>query len=73
MDYLSKSERPFMKSGGRKDSELTIFLDRSLRPMVRLNSGIRNRHNFFSVGDFLFQKIETDSVNLADSGDIKIP
>ena len=37
----------------------------------RLNSGIKNRHNFFLWAIFLFQKIGTDSVNQADSGDIK--
>ena len=43
-----------------------------VQTMTKLNSGIENRHNFF-VGDiFLFQRLETDSVNQADSGDIKI-
>ena len=39
--------------------------------MCRLNSGIRNRNNFFVCGIFLFQKIGNDSVNHADSGDIQ--
>ena len=38
----------------------------------RFNSGIRNRHNFFMWAIFLFEKLGTDSVNYADSGDIKI-
>ena len=40
--------------------------------IVRLNSGIRIRHNFFVWAVFLFEKLGTDSVNYADSGDIKI-
>ena len=40
--------------------------------ILRLNSGIRIRHNFFVWAVFLFQKLGTDSVNYADSGDIKI-
>ena len=38
----------------------------------RLNPGIKNRHNFFLSAIFLFQKLWTDWVNHADSGDIKI-
>ena len=37
--------------------------------MGRLNSGIRIRDNFLSEWFFLFQKIEIDSVNHADSRD----
>ena len=40
--------------------------------MTRLNSGIRNRHNFFVWAIFLIEKLGTDSVNYADSGNIKI-
>ena len=40
--------------------------------MFRLNSGIKNRHNFFVWAIFLFEKLGTDSVNYADSRDIKI-
>ena len=40
--------------------------------MTRLNSGIRNRHNFFVWAIFLFENFGTDSVNYADSGDIKL-
>ena len=43
-----------------------------IRVMVRLNSGIKDRHNFFMWAIFLFEKLGTDSVNYADSGDIKI-
>ena len=38
----------------------------------RLNSGIRNRYNFVMWAIFLIQKLGTDSVNHADSGDTKI-
>ena len=38
----------------------------------RLNSGIENRNNFFAWAIFLIQKVGTDSVIYADSGDIKI-
>ena len=40
--------------------------------MNRLNSGIRNRHNFFLWPIFIYQKIVADSVSHADSGDIKV-
>ena len=40
--------------------------------IFRLNSGIRNRHNFFVWAIFIFEKLGTDSVNYADSRDIKI-
>ena len=40
--------------------------------MRRLNSGIQNRHYFFEWAFFLFQKLRTDSVIYADSGDINI-
>ena len=39
--------------------------------MCRLNSGIKNRNNFFAWTIFLIQKIGTNSVIYADSGDIK--
>ena len=56
------------------------FLDRRSRStadclflvMSRLNSGIKNRNNFFVRAFFYFQKIGTDSVYQADSRDIKI-
>ena len=38
----------------------------------RLNSGIKNRNNFFVRAFFYFQKIGTDLVYQADSRDIKI-
>ena len=38
----------------------------------RLNSGIRNRHNFFLRAIFLLLKVGNESVNHADSRDIKI-
>ena len=44
--------------------------------MIRLNSGIKNRHNFFlwaiTYGRFLYQKVVADSASPADSGDIKV-
>ena len=39
--------------------------------MNRLNSGIKNRHNFFLISIFLVQNVESDSVNLSDSGNIR--
>ena len=41
-------------------------------PISRLNSGIKNRNNFFVWQFFSIQKIGTDSVNQADFGDIGI-
>ena len=38
----------------------------------RLNSGNKNPQNVFLGAIFLFQKMGTDSVNHADSGDIKV-
>ena len=43
----------------------------SLGNILNMNSRIRNRNNFFVWATFLFQKIENDSVNRADSGDIQ--
>ena len=40
--------------------------------MARLNSGNKNPQNVFLGAIFLFQKTGTDSVNHADSGDIKV-
>ena len=54
--------------------KLTIMMDGlSLgKFMSRLNAGIRNRQNFSPWVILSFQKIRTDSVNCADSGDTKI-
>ena len=38
----------------------------------RLNSGTKNRNNFFVWAIFLIQKVGINSVIYADSGDIKI-
>ena len=38
----------------------------------RLNSGIKNRNNFFAWAIFLIGKVGNNSVIYADSGDIKI-
>ena len=43
-----------------------------LKKMVRLNSGIKNRLNFLAWAIYIFQKVVSDSVNHADSEDIKI-
>jgi len=40
--------------------------------IVGLNSEFKNQNNFFAWAIFLIQKIGTNSVNYADSGDIKI-
>ena len=40
--------------------------------IFRLNSGNKNPQNFFLGAIFLFKKKGTDSVNHADSGDIKV-
>ena len=39
--------------------------------IIRLNSGIKNRYNFFIHAIFLFPIIGTDSVHDAESGDSK--
>ena len=49
-----------------------LFFRNFLGAIVRLNSGIRTQHNFSVWAIFLFQKLATDSVNCADSGDIKL-
>ena len=48
------------------------FLTEIYGHMTRLNSGIKNRNNFFVRAFFYFQKTGTDSVYQADSRDIKI-
>ena len=40
-------------------------------PLLGWIPGVRNRHNFFLLVIFSFQKIETDSVYHADSRDIR--
>ena len=40
--------------------------------IARLNSRIRNRHNFFLRPIYIFQKVLSDSVNHADSRDKKV-
>ena len=40
--------------------------------MSRLNPGIGNWYNYFPLVIFLFSKIETDTVNHFDSGNIEI-
>ena len=47
-------------------------LKRTYFRMLRLNSGIWNRLNFFLWAIFLFQKSGNDSMNHSDSGHIKI-
>ena len=53
----------------RSDSSSTPVRSMTIH---RLNSGIRNRHNFFLRPIYIFQKVLSDSVNHADSGDIKV-
>ena len=53
----------------RDPSDYNLFS--SLR-IPRLNSGIRNRYNFFLWPIYIFQKVVSDSANHADSGDIKV-
>ena len=48
----------------------TYLIGFQILDILRLNSGIRNRYNFFLWAIFLFQKIGNESVNHADSGDI---
>ena len=43
-----------------------------VRPIARLNSENKNEYNFFVFAIFVFQKPRNDTVNNADSGDIKI-
>ena len=40
--------------------------------IIRLNSGTKNRNNFFVWAIFLIQKLGINSVIYADSGDTKI-
>ena len=47
-------------------------IKRSNEVITRLNSGTRNQHYFFIVTSFLYRNIESDSVDHAESGDIKI-
>ena len=47
-------------------------LAKGIRTILKLNSGKKNPKNCFLGAIFLFQKMGTDSVNHADSGDIKV-
>ena len=49
-----------------------VFWSKFRGSIDRLNSGIKNRQNFFPWPIFLIQKIGNDSVNHADSEDTKI-
>ena len=49
-----------------------LRLQAYLVPIVRLNSGIKNRLNFLAWAIYIFQQVVSDSVNHADSEDIKI-
>ena len=49
------------------------FLFYQRLPVInRLNSGIRNWHNFFLWSIFIYQKLVADPVSHANSGDIKV-
>ena len=58
------------------NSKLNVFNAREKSKLkvtiCRLNSGIKNQNNFFAWVIFLIQKVGTNSVIYADSGDIKI-
>jgi len=59
------------------DNERCIYMKRQSQIfltncIIRLNSGIRNRYNFFLWSIFLFLKVGNESVNHVDSGDIKL-
>ena len=49
----------------------TLLIKNSSLYIFRLNSGIKNRNKFFAWAIFLIQKVGTNSVIYADSGDIK--
>ena len=51
-------------------SKTILYL--GLLGIARLNSGIKNRLNFLAWAIYIFQKVVSDSVNHADSEDIKI-
>ncbi len=51
---------------------LSNFPDSTRSAITRLNTGNRNRHNFFILAILTLKKTPTDSVNHADSGDINI-
>ena len=53
-------------------TQVTIASPTCSTIIARLNSGIRNRHNFFLSPIFLYQKVVADLVSHADSGDIKV-
>ena len=44
----------------------------SIKAICRLNSGVWNRYNFFLRPIYIFQKVVSDSVIHADSGDIEV-
>ena len=54
------------------DWQVPTSMNLKIRLMSRLNSGIKNRNNFFAWAIFQIQKIGTNSVIYSDSGDIKI-
>ena len=50
----------------------TLDLYKVGNPINRLNSGIKNRNNFFAWAIFIIQNVGTNSVVYTDSGGIKI-
>ena len=53
-------------------TELIIFSSTSQFYISRLNSGNKNRHNFFIQGNFKYLNIGSDSVDHDESGDTKV-
>ena len=51
---------------------MVLDTDLTLRSMRRLNSGIMDGNNFFVKANFSYLITGTDSVDNAESGDIKV-
>ena len=51
---------------------MVLDTDLTLRFISRLNSGIMNRNNFFVKTNLSYLITETESVDNAESGDIKV-
>ena len=60
-----------MKICELKECDYVFSSENEYLVINRLNSGIKNRHNFFLRAIFLFLKVGNESVNYADSRDIK--
>ena len=61
----------FYVNSGCSSKYLNVIFSRTIISIItRLNSGIKNRNNFFAWAIFLIQKVGTNSVIYANSGDI---